>query len=292
MPKVIYRQYDADTLWIQYNNQGMVPFEEREKIKRRRRLCSAAVRTSGITQLIDISYGSQERERLDLFLPENEGVPLYIYIHGGYWQKNDKEDYSFVAEALVSAGVAVAVVEYTLCPHVTLAELTDQIRHAVGYLWLSADKYGYDCRNILVSGHSAGGHLTAMMMATDWTEVNIKLPPAVVAAGMPISGIYDLEPIRYTPLNDAIGLTAEDIGPLSPMFLKPTSKAPVTVVVGAAESLEFNRQAEDFTRAWSAYGIEAKLLVLPKMNHYTVVFQLADPTSKLFKTAMHLMGKD
>jgi len=291
MAAKIYRGYDIDALWAQYNNRGLVPPEVRKAAQNDRIRQSNAVRASAIHKHFDIRYGPHARERLDLFLPKIDGVPLHVYIHGGYWQKNNKEGYAFMAETFISAGVAVAVVEYGLCPDVTLAALTNQIRRALMFLWQKADTYGYDQGNIQVCGHSAGGHLTAMMMATDWPAFADGLPMDVVASGLPISGIYDLEPIRHTPLNDAVGLDADDIGPLSPMFLAPTTKAPMTVVVGSAESKEFNRQAADFAEAWRSHGVDVHLIVVAGMNHYTVLTQIANSSSEIFTAAMGLMGK-
>jgi len=292
MPGVIYREYDAAALWAQYNNSRMVSAETHQDLVLERQRRSAALRESAVEKVLDVRFGPHERERLDLFLPRAPQPPLYVYIHGGYWQKNDKEHYAFVAEALVPAGVAVAVLEYALCPAVTLPELTDQVRRALVHLFKCADDYGYDRRRILLSGHSAGGHLTGMLLATNWPDVDGDLPPDIIAAGLPISGIYDLEPIRHTPLNDALRLTREDIRALSPMFLAPARKVPVTVAVGGLESREFNRQAADFVRAWTDQGLDARLLVVPEVNHYTIVWQLSDPAGALFKEVLRLLDQD
>jgi arylformamidase len=287
----VYRSYDAQALWAQYNNRGMVPAEELAAIKAEQAARSDAVRAGKIRQTLDVRFGPHARERLDLFLPDALNPPLHVFLHGGYWQMNDKEPFAFVADALVPAGVAVAVVEYALCPAVTLAELTDQVRRAVAHLWREAGRYGYDRSNIQVSGHSAGGHLTAMMMATDWPAWDKGLPREVVASGLPISGIYDLEPIRLTPLNDACKLAEADIGPLSPMFLEPQCKAPMAVVVGAAESNEFNRQAVDFAAAWKKHGTESEVIAVPGLNHFTVLNELARPGSRVLRAALRLMGR-
>jgi arylformamidase len=291
LPEIIYREYSAKALWSQYNNRSRVDPKWRSALKEQRAQRSAAVRGSGIRQFHDIRFGPHERERLDLFMPEIHGAPLHVFIHGGYWQKNAKEDFSFVSEAFVPAGVAVAVIEYALCPEVTLAELTDQVRRAIKYLWQAAKKYGYDRNNIQVCGHSAGGHLTAMMLATDWMTFSSELPPGLIGSGLPISGIYDLEPIRLTPLNDATGLSAADIAPLSPIYLDPAVQMPLVVVVGEAESPEFYRQASDFTKVWKACGMNVKLLTVAGLNHFSILDQLTDPSSELFRTALRLMGR-
>jgi len=292
MPDEIYRKYDAAALWAQYDNSRMVSAETHQALVLERKRRSAALRQSAVEKILDVQFGPHARERLDLFLPRARKTPLYVYIHGGYWQKNDKENYAFVAEALVPAGIAVAVVEYALCPAVTLSELTDQVRRAVAHLWKSADHYGYDRDRILISGHSAGGHLAGMLLATNWPGVDPELPPDIIAAGLAISGIYDLEPIRHTPLNDALQLAREDIKALSPMFIRPECKVPLTVAVGGLESREFNRQAADFVRVWKDWGLDVRLLVVPEVNHYTIVLQLSDPAGLLFKEALRLLGQD
>lgn len=286
----IYREYDPAALWAQYDNSRMVTAETHRALRLERQRRSAAVRQGALEKNLDVRFGPHARERLDLFLPQAKKPPLYVYIHGGYWQKNDKENYAFVAEALVPAGIAVAVVEYALCPAVTLPELIQQVRRAVGHLWKFADDYGYDRKRILLSGHSAGGHLAAMLLATNWPDVDPDLPPDTIAAALPISGIYDLEPIRHTPLNDAVRLTRDDVKALSPMFLKPTRRVPVCVAVGGLESREFNRQAADFARTLKDGGLDVRLRVVPEVNHYTIVLQLSDPAGVLFKEVLRLTG--
>jgi arylformamidase len=291
MATAIYRDYDKDALWGQYNNRGMTPADQVTAIKAEQARRADAVRASGMKRVLDLQYGWHSRERLDLFLPDAPNPPLHVFIHGGYWQMNDKEPFAFIADALVPAGIAVANVEYALCPAVTLTELTDQIRRAVSYLWRSAPSHGYDRGNIQISGHSAGGHLTAMMMATDWPAFDANLPPGVIASALPISGIYDIEPIRHTPLNDPVKLTDAEVARLSPMSLPPKCKAPMAVVVGAAESAEFNRQAADFAEAWRRHGIQAEVIAVPRMNHFTVLDELARPGSSTFRAALRLMGR-
>ena len=290
MGEAIYRDYDAEALYAQYNNRAMIAPDALAAIKadqgrRTDAFCAAARRAER-----DIAYGPHERERLDLFLPEAANPPLLAYIHGGYWQWNEKEPFGFLGEHLVAGGAAFANIEYALCPEVTLGELTDQVRRAIGFLWREAGSFGYDRGRIVVSGHSAGGHLTAMMMATDWPAFADGLPADAVAAGLPVSGIYDLEPIRLTPLNDAVGMDAAEARALSPMFLTPATPAPMVVVVGGAESDEFHRQAEDFAAAWRKSGVSAEILVAPGRDHFTVLNALAEPGHDALMAARRLLG--
>ncbi len=290
MGEAVYRNYDSEALYAQYNNRAMVAADIREVHKdeqtRRAEVFTAAAGRAAF----DLAYGPSPRERLDLFLPQGEDAPLLAFIHGGYWQWNDKEPFAFLAEQIVPAGAAFANIEYTLCPDVSLTGLTDQVRRAMAFLWREALRFGIDRDRIVVSGHSAGGHLTAMMMATDWPAFAEDLPANLVAAGLPISGVYDLEPVRLTPLNDLVGLDEAEARALSPEFAVPPSRAPMVVVAGGAESDEFVRQARAFADAWSAHGVSAEVVVPAGLDHFTVLDTLAEPGHEVCTAALRLLG--
>lgn len=290
MGEAIYRDYDSEALYAQYNNRGMIAPEALEAIKADQERRADAVRAAARRAALDLAYGPHPRERVDLFLPEAENPPLFAYIHGGYWQWNDRAPFAFLCEQIVPAGAAFANIEYALCPEVTLTELTAQLRRSIAFLWREAGRYGYDRDRIVVSGHSAGGHLTAMMMATHWPAVADDLPENVVAAGLPVSGIYDIEPIRLTPLNDAVRMDAAEARALSPMFLSPATAAPMVVVVGGAESDEFHRQAEAFADMWGNVGVPAGVIDVPARDHFTVLEALAEPGHEVVRAAHRLLG--
>ena len=290
MAQAIYRGYDKDSLYAQYDNRGMIAAAALDAIKLRQADRSDACRAAAGRAALDLAYGAHPRERLDLFLPEADGAPLFAFIHGGYWQWNDKEPFAFLGEALVPEGAGFANIEYALCPSVTLTELTDQIRRAIAWLWREAARFGYDRGRIVVSGHSAGGHLTAMTMATDWPGFGSDLPADIVAAGLPISGVYDIEPLRHTPLNDAVRMDQAEARALSPIFLAPATTAPMTVVAGGDESDEFVRQAGDFAAEWGRAGVEAEVLIVPGTDHFTVLNTLAEPGHPTVAAAKRLLG--
>ena len=290
MGDAVYRGYDAAALYAQYNNRAQVPEARLAAVKADQNARSEAYRAAAPRKHLDVAYGPHPRERLDVFLPEADGAPLLAFMHGGYWQWNDKEGFEFLAEHLVAAGAAFANIDYALCPSVTLAELAAQCRRAVAHLWRESARYGHDRSRIVVSGHSAGGHLTAMMLASDWRELGDDLPDCPAAAGLPISGIYDLEPIRLTPLNDAVRLRREDVAPLSPMFSAPRAPRPLVAAFGGDESDEFHRQAADFAAAWAGRGAAARTLPLPGRDHFTALSALAEPDHELFRTALELLG--
>jgi len=284
----IYQGYDADALYAQYNNRGMVPnFEDYGADFARR---SEAVRASDMDMALDIAYGPREAQQIDLFLPEAKDPPLHIFIHGGYWQWNHRKPHAFIAEQLVPAGAAVATVGYPLCPTVGFRELCDSVRTAIAHLWRHADDYGYDRERLHVSGHSAGGHLAALMAATDWPSVDGDLPIDLLKSAIPISGVFDLEPIRHTPIGDPLDLDAAEARALSPLFLPAPGKGPMTITVGGDESAEFHRQADTYRDHLRAQGVSADVLDIDGKHHFSVVAELAVAESPLLRRALDLMG--
>jgi arylformamidase len=290
MAEAVYRDYDSEALYAQYNNRAQVTEAELAVIKDDQNARSADYRANAAHKHLDLAYGPHDREKLDIFLPAGDGAPIFAFIHGGYWQWNDKEGFEFLAKELNAAGAGFANIEYALCPSVTIAELTDQCRRAIAFLWRESATYGCDASRIVVSGHSAGGHLTAMMQATDWPAFEDGLPMDVVAAGLPISGIYDLEPIRLTPLNDAVQMKPEDVAEVSPMFMPPTSAGESIIAFGGDEYDEFDRQASDIAAAWAKHGIATSTLNLPGRDHFTALSALAETDHDLFAAALKLLG--
>lgn len=281
-----YQGYDADALYAQYNNRGMVPDYEDYTADFARR--SDAVRASDSDMALDIAYGSHDAQQIDLFLPDAKDPPLHIFIHGGYWQWNDRKPFAFVAEQLVPAGAAVATVGYPLCPTIGFQELCDSVRAAIAHLWRHAADFGYDRERLHVSGHSAGGHLTALMAATDWPAID--LPADLIKSAIPISGIFDLEPIRHTPIGDPLGLDVAQARALSPLFLPAPGNGPMTITVGADESAEFHRQAEAYRDHLHTQGVNADVLDIDGKHHFSVVAELAVAESPLLRRALDLMG--
>ncbi|MBM3570877.1 MAG: alpha/beta hydrolase [Alphaproteobacteria bacterium] len=287
----IFGSYDQAALDAQYNNRAMVPEYpghlarwQTESEMARRRLAAE----------LDIPYGPGPAERFDFFRAADQprGAPILVFIHGGYWQALDKKDFSFVAPAYVSAGVSVAVVNYALCPAVTMDEIVRQTRAAMAWLWHNARKVGGDPGRIFVSGHSAGGHLTAALMTTAWQAHG--LPADAVAGGVAISGLYELEPIRLSYLNKALAMDAAVARRLSPIFdVKPAAgaTAPLVLAVGQEESTEFHRQQDVFAAAWRGVGRAAHALDLPGRNHFTVLDGFCAPGDPLFAATLDQIGR-
>lgn len=238
---------------------------------------AAAFRAGWAEADLSLAYGAGERERLDLFRPgPGEAWPLALFLHGGYWQALDRGFLSHLARGLLARGVAVAIPSYDLCPAVPLARIVDQMRAAAAMLHR---RHG---RRLLAMGHSAGGHLAAMLMATDWRALDPALPADLVPACLPVSGVFELEPLLPTTIAAALRLTPAEARRLSPCWLPPPGGA-LHVVVGGAESAEFIRQSRDFATAWGG-----EFEALSGLNHFTVLAPLGDPDSVLTRRAATL----
>ncbi|MYK59361.1 MAG: alpha/beta hydrolase fold domain-containing protein, partial [Rhodospirillaceae bacterium] len=229
---------------------------------------------------LDIAYGPTAAEHLDLYPARAPDAPLHLFIHGGYWHSLSSKEFSFVAEGLVEAGVAVAVLNYDLCPNVTMTEIVRQNRAAVKWLYENAARHNCDPERISVSGHSAGGHLTAMLMATDWAGA-WGLPADVVKSGCAISGLFDLAPFAHSWLQPKLKLDAGEIARNSPILHIPQAAGPLIVTLGGDESAEFHRQSQDFLAAWTRAGLPGTYLDLPGLNHFTVLEGYMDRRSPL-----------
>ena len=228
-------------------------------------------------------YGTGEKDKLDIFRCGKPNAPLFIFVHGGYWQRGDKSVYSFVAESFVSSGIDVALIGYQLCPGASMTNIVDKIREAVIWIWDNADDYAISKNRINVSGHSAGGHITGMILATDWKEISEELPSDIVKTGVPISGLYQLDPIRETTIADALGLDDEESKELSPHFFKPKTDAPILVTLGGGETPEFHWQTDHFVDKWKEHRAPLDYFAEPKVDHFGVVERLANKESQIFK---------
>jgi len=263
------------TLEAEYDNRGKVPnwLDERNGWVRD----AAAFRAGWEHAELDLGYGPGARHALDLFWPGRaRNVPLAVFLHGGYWQMNDRTMFSHLAKGLLAHGVAVALPSYDLCPAVTLAALVEQVRDATAFL---ARRHG---QKMLATGHSAGGHLAAMLLATDWAARG--LPADTVKAALPISGLFDLPPLLETTVNTALGLDEAEARRLSPLFYPPPG-LPIHAVVGGTEGIEYTRQARSIAEAWGGTW-EA----VAGHNHFTIVAPLTDPESALVKRAVGMLA--
>ncbi len=231
---------------------------------------------------LDCAYDQGPRDRIDLFRCGNSKAPLLVFIHGGYWQRGDKSWFSFIADAFVRSGVDVALIGYQLCPHTNMSSIVSQIRKAMVWLWRNARPLGVSAERINLCGHSAGGQLTAMMLATDWSRISTDVPAFLVKTGIPISGLYQLEPLRHTTINDALGMNASCAHENSPQFFQPSTAAPILVTLGGAETGQFRWQMDQFVERWEFPEVHIEAFIEPGVDHYDVINRLAESDSDIF----------
>jgi arylformamidase len=285
----------------QYNNRALIPehpaiFERwnGESQSVRERLADRAV--------LDVPYNdagqTDPTQQLDIFRPEpalssspsspSSPAPVLVFIHGGYWRSLDKHDLEFVAGPFVDAGALVVVPNYTLCPTVTIDQIVMQMVDAVAWTWRHAAEYGGDASRMVVAGHSAGGHLAAMLMNCRWREVAPDLPANLVSRAMSISGVFDLEPLRHAEfLAPDLRLTEAAAAKLSPAWMPaPTGK--LVAVVGANETDEFRRQNRLIREQWGVGAVPVCEDVAER-HHLDILDDLVDPGKRLHRQALDLL---
>jgi arylformamidase len=270
----------------QYNNRARVP--EHLEILREWADRSAAARAA-LPAALDLAYGADPAERLDLFPAATPGAPVLVYLHGGYWRALDKRDASFIAPPFVAAGACVVVPNYSLCPAASIDTIVRQQRAALAWVWRHVAAHGGDARRIVVAGHSAGGHLAATMLATDWPAFDPALPADLVKAALSLSGVFELEPLRHAPfLAPDLKLDADAAARLSPIGFSAPAR-PLFALVGGDESEEFLRQNAAIAAAWGAAAVPVCEAV-PGRNHMSVLAELAEPGSRTHRLALRLLG--
>jgi arylformamidase len=264
---------------VEYNNRARVP-EHPALIAGWARDAKAWREREGFHT---ICYGPGARHTIDVFPSRGEG-DLVVFIHGGYWQALDGSFFSHLAAGLNAHGVSVAIPSYDLCPQVSIDDIIAQMRMAAREL----ARLG---RRLVVSGHSAGGHLAACLMATDWQSVDPALPQDLVKAAYTISGLFDLGPLVGTSVNNALGLDEAAARQASPLFWPPPSHGSLDAMVGADESAEYHRQSNIIVDAWGSAGIDTCFVEVPGANHFTAIAPLAEPDSpmtlRLLELALH-----
>jgi arylformamidase len=244
-----------------------------------------------MTCYLERPYGASPGETLDIFPARKGDGSALLFIHGGYWRSLDKRDFSFLAPAWVDAGVSLVVVNYDLCPKVSIERSVQLMLAASVWLYRHAEEYGMDEDRLYVSGHSAGGHLAAMMLAALWPAVERTLPRDLYKGAIAVSGVYDLRPlVQVDWLNGDLRLDEASALKLSPAYLPPATRAPLALAVGGLESSEFKRQNTLLAQRWKP--VLAGSIPMPGTDHFTVVDGLADPANALFAGAKRMMRLD
>lgn len=287
-----HTRFNSEELDVQYNLRAGRPDYEVTVIPGWSEDSETARQTSDC--LLDIRYGAGEKQKLDVFRCGDPSAATLVYFHGGYWQRGDKSIYSFIAPPFVAAGFNVVVVGYDLCPSVTITRISEEAREAMTHIWRKAGDLGLNRDRITVMGHSAGGHITQMMMATDWPALGDDLPSDLIKAGIPVSPLSYLEPVRLTEaLNAGIRMDAAEADAESPMtHHPPVTNAPQLVVVGGAETDEFHRQACMYVEAYATPDRLIGLYFVPEVDHFDELNVLVDTASDFFRhTCDMLQGK-
>ncbi len=263
----------------EYNNRARVP--EHPQIIAEWEADAAAYRAVAIEDgraELGISYGPTARQTIDLLAPKEGGAtPLAMFIHGGYWRSLEASTFSHMARGLNGHGITVAVVDYDLCPRVRIADIINEMRRACLYLWR---RFG---RKVTVYGHSAGGHLTACMLATDWKEVATDAPSDLVPAACAFSGLFDLWPMTQVAMNADFGLDEASARQISPLFWPAPAGRIFDTVVGGEESSEYLRQSRTITKQWGGAGVTTHCNVVNGKNHFTIIKALSEPDSAVVK---------
>jgi arylformamidase len=245
---------------------------------------------------LDLAFGSSPGQRLDVFYgyqstktqPPTSDFPTLVFIHGGYWRALDKQDFSFIARAYASAGVNVVVTNYDLCPTVTLRQICLQQAQALAWVYRQSDDLGLNKNRIVVSGHSAGGHLSALLLAAKWERLGKDLPTNLIKAAISLSGLFDLRPIAKAPfLAKDVRLSTSEAIALSPAFMRSATNAPLLTAVGEFESVAFHEQTELIEKAWPN-NFRQRLPALGA-NHFTICDRFATPAEPLFEQSLALI---
>ncbi|PXX50112.1 alpha/beta hydrolase [Aquitalea magnusonii] len=244
-----------------------------------------------VAGLYDLPYGMAAAERLDVFPACQQPAPLFVFIHGGYWHSQRKEEACGMAPALHQHGVALATVEYTLLPQATLAEVVREVRSAIAWLYRYAAQYGIDPQRIYVGGSSAGAHLVGMLYAQDWQQ-DYGLPPDVIKGALALSGLYDIRPLCDIYVNDWLRLYPDQAARLSPLLcLPPAPQAgKLRLSVGGKETDGFRHQTLAYHHAALELGLDVRLIEDSGNNHFSLVNELSKPDSRLFRQLLEMIG--
>jgi arylformamidase len=285
MSEVAYKGFRKEEMEFHFDPRSATPDHERWAEERRK--ASMKVRAT-LKSRLNVPYGSSARQVMDIFPADKPGAPVFVHIHGGYWRGGSKDDNCHFAELFVQAGATVVLVEYDLCPAVTVTEIVRQARAAIAWVYRNISNYGGDPSKLYVSGLSAGGHLVVMALGHDWEKEGF--PRRLIKGAFAISGVYDLDAVLHVGVNQEIRLTPETALENSPFLHPPLPHTPLVFVVGAAEPRGWKQMSEDLFRLCKTRGVECEYLEIPGAHHYALSSHMADPTSPLSHAIFRQMG--
>jgi len=284
MSEIIYKGFRQDELEYQYNPRESVP--EYPALAKKRAEASRKGRST-LKSWLNVLYGNSPREILDIYPADRPEGPVLVYIHGGYWRSGSKDENCNFAPTFVERGATVVLVEYDLCPSVTVTDIVRQTRASIAWVHRNIIRYGGNPSKLYVSGHSAGGHLTAMALAHDWEKEG--LPRNLIKGAVATSGVYDLDMVMQISVNEQVRMTPEIARENSPFLHPPVATCPVVVAVGGAEPNGWQQMSEDYFKLCQERGLECEYLVVPGANHYTMSEHLADASSPLAQAMLKQM---
>lgn len=279
-----YKGFHPGELEYQYNPRESVP--EYPELAKVRATQAKKVRETAKSWL-NIAYGTSPREMLDIYAADKPGGPVLVYIHGGYWRSGSKEDNCNFVPTFTQRGATVVLLEYDLCPQVTVTDIVRQTRASIAWVGKNIMRYSGDPARIYVSGHSAGGHLTAMALAHDWQAEG--LPQDCIKGAVATSGVFDLDMVMKISVQEQVRMTPEVAKLNSPFTNPPKVKCPLVIAVGGAEPKGWQQMSEDFFNYCKQQGVDVDYLVIPGANHYTMSEKLLDESNPLTQAMIKQM---
>ena len=285
MEEPVYKDFKREEMEFQFNPRCSVTEYPQLAIERDK--ASDATRAK-LKHFQDVRYGDGPRMLLDIFPANRPNAPVHVYIHGGYWRGGSKDAYSFISEPLVEAGVTVVLLEYDLCPQVTVLDIMRETREGIAWTYHYIADYGGDPHRLYLSGSSAGGHLTARALSHRWE--NDGLPRNLIKGAVAITGVYDPTPVFYVSPNEDIRLTPDTAQEISAMLHPPLDRTPLVVAVGMAETRGWIGMSRDFFSLCQKRGVDCSYLEVPGAHHFSVSGQLGERDSLIARTVLTQMG--
>lgn len=266
----------ATDVETQFNPRRAVPNVDEHSARTQLLSQQARQRHEGIYNL---RYGPGPLATLDVFKAAQAHAPVHVFLHGGYWRGRDKSDFSYLADALLPHGITTVVMNYDLCPHVELPAIVDQVAQGLAWVHDHAADWGADPKRYSASGHSAGAHLIAAVLARHDKAVSV--PMGMPSSAVLISGVYELEPVLSISVNAEIRLRPDQVAAMSPMRHPPCKPVRLAVAVGGAETQGFVEQSKRFAATCAAQGADARFIAYEACDHYTVMRHFESPQGEL-----------
>lgn len=280
---IIYKKYNQQELDLQYNNRFHVP-DFGNYLQRWEKLSSDAGKKYKVIK--DIPYSNKHRECLDIFPSSTPLSKTLVFIHGGYWQRFDKSLFHFIADAFADYKINTVIINYPLAPDASMDEIVRSCKNAIKWMNNNVASFNGDPDQLYIAGHSAGGHLAAMLM----TSAGIQEHKTSIKGVCVISGLFNLVPIQLSNINDVLKMDKEMAIRNSPFFIEPTIFCPLLIAVGGAETNEFIDQSKALSNEWENKNIPTELMILPGLNHFSVLDSFCDANSLLHQSMCKLMN--